>query len=49
VGESGTTGSVSAVWNAVVDALAPLGVVHLDPPFTPEKVWLAMQSGDPGR
>jgi aerobic carbon-monoxide dehydrogenase large subunit len=47
VGESGTTGSVSAVWNAVVDALAPYGVAHLDPPFTPEKVWLAMQSGDP--
>jgi aerobic carbon-monoxide dehydrogenase large subunit len=45
IGESGTTGSVSAVWNAVVDALAPFGVVHLDPPFTPEKVWRAMQPG----
>ena len=43
IGESGTTGSVSAVWNAVVDALTPFGVVHLDPPFTPEKVWRAMQ------
>lgn len=43
IGESGTTGSVAAVWNAVVDALAPFGVVHLDPPFTPEKVWRAMQ------
>ena len=44
IGESGTTGSVAAVWNAVVDALAPHGVTHLDPPFTPEKVWRAMQS-----
>ena len=46
IGESGTTGSVSAVWNAVVDALAPFGVLHLDPPFTPEKVWLAIESGN---
>ncbi|MFP4513290.1 MAG: xanthine dehydrogenase family protein molybdopterin-binding subunit [Acidimicrobiales bacterium] len=45
IGESGTTGSISAVWNAVVDALAPYGVEHLDPPFTPEKVWRALRSG----
>ncbi len=45
IGESGTTGSVSAVWNAVVDALAPFGVLHLDPPFTPEKVWRVVQGG----
>ena len=43
IGESGTTGSVAAVWNAVVDALAPYGITHLDPPFTPEKVWRAIQ------
>ncbi|MGH9046991.1 MAG: xanthine dehydrogenase family protein molybdopterin-binding subunit, partial [Acidimicrobiales bacterium] len=43
IGESGTTGSVSAVWNAVIDALGPFGVLHLDPPFTPEKVWRAMR------
>ncbi|MHB1444248.1 MAG: xanthine dehydrogenase family protein molybdopterin-binding subunit [Acidimicrobiales bacterium] len=43
IGESGTTGSVCAVWNAVVDALRPFGILHLDPPFTPEKVWRAMQ------
>jgi carbon-monoxide dehydrogenase large subunit len=42
IGESGTTGSVAAVWNAVVDALRPFGVLHLDPPFTAEKVWRAM-------
>jgi aerobic carbon-monoxide dehydrogenase large subunit len=39
IGESGTTGSIAAVWNAVVDALEPFGVRHLDPPFTSEKVW----------
>jgi carbon-monoxide dehydrogenase large subunit len=39
VGESGTTGSVPAVQNAVIDALAHLGVRHLDVPLTPEKVW----------
>jgi aerobic carbon-monoxide dehydrogenase large subunit len=43
IGESGTTGSIAAVWNAVIDALEPFGVRHLDPPFTPEKVWRAMQ------
>jgi carbon-monoxide dehydrogenase large subunit len=43
IGESGTTGSVGAVWNAVVDALAPFGIRHLNPPFTPMRVWHAMQ------
>ncbi len=44
IGESGTTGSISAVWNAVVDALAPFGVVQIDPPCTPEVVWRAMHA-----
>jgi carbon-monoxide dehydrogenase large subunit len=43
IGESGPTGSISAFWNAVVDALAPLGIRHLDPPFTPARVWQAMR------
>jgi carbon-monoxide dehydrogenase large subunit len=43
IGESGTTGSISALWNAVVDALAPFGIRHLDPPFTPARVWQAMR------
>ena len=43
VGESGCTGSLPAVANAVMDALAPLGVGHLDMPLTPGKVWHAMQ------
>lgn len=42
-GESGTIGSIPAVLNAVVDALAPLGVRHLDGPTTPQRVWQAME------
>jgi carbon-monoxide dehydrogenase large subunit len=44
VGESGCTGSLPAVANAVMDALAPLGVGHLDMPLTPNKLWHAMQA-----
>ncbi len=43
IGESATVGSPSAVVNAVVDALAPYGVVHIDMPCTPSRVWEAMQ------
>jgi carbon-monoxide dehydrogenase large subunit len=42
IGESATIGSTPAVVNAVVDALAHLGVRHLDPPLTPERVWRAI-------
>ncbi|HEY6072650.1 MAG TPA: molybdopterin cofactor-binding domain-containing protein, partial [Anaerolineales bacterium] len=44
VGETGTIASTPAVVNAVVDALSPLGIKHLDMPLTPEKVWRAMRS-----
>ena len=44
VGESGCTGSLPAVANAVMDALAPLGVGHLDMPLTPAKLWHAIHS-----
>ena len=43
-GEAGTIGSAPAVVNAVMDALSPFGIRHLDMPLTPEKVWRAMQS-----
>jgi aerobic carbon-monoxide dehydrogenase large subunit len=43
VGEAGTIASTAAVANAVVDALRPFGVTHLDMPFTAEKVWRAMR------
>jgi aerobic carbon-monoxide dehydrogenase large subunit len=43
-GESGTIGSIPAVLNAVVDALSPLGVRHIDGPTTPERVWNAINA-----
>ena len=43
-GEAGTIGSTPCVANAVVDALSHLGVKHLDMPYTPERVWRAMQA-----
>ncbi len=45
VGETGTIASSQAYVNAVVDALAPYGVEHLDMPLTPDKVWRAIQAG----
>jgi len=46
IGESGTIGATPAVQNAVVDALAHLGVTHIDMPLTPERVWRALR-GEP--
>ena len=43
IGEAGTIASTSAVYNAVMDALNPLGVKRVDMPFTPERVWRAIQ------
>ena len=43
VGEAGTVGALPALANAVNDALAPLGVRHLDMPFTPARVWQAIR------
>ena len=42
VGESGTVGSIPAVYNAVIDAVAHLGVRHLETPLSPERVWRAL-------
>jgi carbon-monoxide dehydrogenase large subunit len=42
IGESATIGSTPAVLNAAVDALAHLGIRHLDPPLQPERVWRAI-------
>jgi carbon-monoxide dehydrogenase large subunit len=44
VGEAGTNGCPPAIANAVLDALAPLGVTHLDLPYTADRVWEAIQS-----
>jgi carbon-monoxide dehydrogenase large subunit len=43
IGESGTIGSTPAVQNAVIDALAHLGVKHVDMPCSAERVWLAIR------
>lgn len=43
IGEAGTVGATAAVQNAVIDALAPYGVRHLDMPLSPQRVWKAMQ------
>ncbi|MBB4662080.1 aerobic carbon-monoxide dehydrogenase large subunit [Conexibacter arvalis] len=43
IGESATVGSPPAIVNAVVDALRPYGVRHVDMPCTPSRVWEAMQ------
>ena len=43
IGESATIGSTPAVVNAAVDALSHLGVRHLNPPLTPERVWRAIR------
>jgi len=42
-GEGGTVGAPGAVIHAILDALAPLGVTHIDMPATPERVWQAIQ------
>jgi aerobic carbon-monoxide dehydrogenase large subunit len=44
VGESPNVGSPPAIVNAVVDALSPLGVRHVEMPCTPSRVWRAMQT-----
>ena len=43
-GEGGTIGSPAAVINAVVDALAHLGVSHVDMPATPNRIWRVIQN-----
>ncbi|MBI4562936.1 MAG: molybdopterin-dependent oxidoreductase, partial [Candidatus Rokubacteria bacterium] len=43
-GETGTIASTPAIANAVVDALAPFGVTHIDLPLTPARVWSAVQA-----
>jgi carbon-monoxide dehydrogenase large subunit len=43
IGESGTVGSIPAVYNAVVDALGHRGVRHLETPLTPERIWAALR------
>ena len=43
VGESGCTASLGALVNATLDALAPFGIQHMDMPFTPSRIWQAIE------
>jgi carbon-monoxide dehydrogenase large subunit len=43
VGEAGTIGAPPAVINAIIDALSPFGVKHIDMPALPMRVWNAIQ------
>src|SRR5262245_20967501 len=49
VSEAGAIASTAAVANAVIDALSPLGIRHLDMPYTPQTVWRAIQSANGGQ
>jgi aerobic carbon-monoxide dehydrogenase large subunit len=42
-GESGITPALAAVMNAVLDALSPFGVEHIDMPATPQRIWQAIR------
>ena len=48
IGESGTIGATPAVHDAVIDALRPLGVRHVDMPANGERVWRALQAAHDG-
>ncbi|HEX2888522.1 xanthine dehydrogenase family protein molybdopterin-binding subunit [Vineibacter terrae] len=43
IGESGTIGAPPTIVHAVLDALAPFGITHLDMPLTPHRIWAAIQ------
>ena len=47
IGESGTIGAPPTIVNAVLDALRPLGVEHIDMPLTPVRVWNAINAALP--
>jgi carbon-monoxide dehydrogenase large subunit len=49
IGEAGTIGATPAVQNAVVDAVAHLGVRHVDMPTSAQRVWTAIQAAGSGR
>ncbi|ACZ38834.1 xanthine dehydrogenase family protein molybdopterin-binding subunit [Sphaerobacter thermophilus] len=47
-GETGTIASTPAVVNAIIDALKPYGITHLDMPLTPQRIWKAIQESQKG-
>jgi carbon-monoxide dehydrogenase large subunit len=44
IGESGTIGAPPTIVHAVLDALAPFGIAHLDMPLIPPKIWASIQA-----
>jgi len=48
IGESGSIGAPPTIVHAVLDALAPFGIAHLDMPLTPQKIWAAIQKARAG-
>ncbi len=48
IGEAGAIGATPAIVNAVIDALSPLGIRHIDLPLTPPRVWQAIQKAQNG-
>jgi len=48
IGEAATIGATPATVNAVIDALEPWGITHLNAPFTPERVWRAIRESGHG-
>ena len=47
IGEAGTIASTAAIANAVIDALSPFGITHVDMPLSPQRVWKAIQDAQP--
>jgi len=48
VGEAGSIGATPAIVSAVIDALAPYGVRHMDMPIKPESVWRIIRASKAG-
>jgi aerobic carbon-monoxide dehydrogenase large subunit len=48
-GEGGTTPALAVLINAIVDALEPFGVSHIEMPATPERVWRAIRDAETAR
>ena len=46
IGESGTVGAGPAILNAIHDAVAHLGIDHIDMPATPQRIWRALQAAE---
>lgn len=49
IGEAATIGATPATANAVIDALAPWGITHVDIPLTPQRVWKAIRAAEASR